>query len=299
MKEEFEGRGLLFVIGRNRSGTKWLSNIFAENKDISAIQREGAGGIIECNLISNYPKILGFENVENKTAFEILFQHDNFHKCSGLDNSIISSFEYNDNLEFFHKYVNKVTGKRGTLYFLQKAPSNALPVLLEKFPKAKFVIIQRTNVVENVISNLLLGTNKISYIKLTRLLLGYWRYRKIENKYESLFDNVEKVTYEELKKDTEKTVKHICDYLNITYTNDMLDNKYIPNTSYKKGIDKSKFLTQKNKVFVNMVSFFLKRIPLPVMNIFFKIRLIADPRENFFISKTFELYRLDKSNFTS
>ncbi|MFW6008127.1 MAG: hypothetical protein ACOCP8_02575 [archaeon] len=41
----------IFVIGKNRSGTKWLSNTVANHKDVFCVQRPGAGGILETNLI--------------------------------------------------------------------------------------------------------------------------------------------------------------------------------------------------------------------------------------------------------
>jgi hypothetical protein len=69
---------LLFVIGRNRSGTKWLSNILAENNEVAAVQREGAGGILESNELSHFPKHFNLNHIEDRTAFQILFKHSNF-----------------------------------------------------------------------------------------------------------------------------------------------------------------------------------------------------------------------------
>ncbi|MCK4320989.1 sulfotransferase [candidate division WOR-3 bacterium] len=36
----------IFVIGKNRSGTKWLSNVIANHKDVACIQHELFGGIL-------------------------------------------------------------------------------------------------------------------------------------------------------------------------------------------------------------------------------------------------------------
>ncbi|MBA7629902.1 hypothetical protein ES703_37409 [subsurface metagenome] len=48
----------IFVIGKNRSGTKWLSNVIANHKDIACIQHELFGGILEANVISRMPKTI-------------------------------------------------------------------------------------------------------------------------------------------------------------------------------------------------------------------------------------------------
>lgn len=282
---------LIFVIGRNRSGTKWLSNILAENKEVSAILREGAGGILECNLLSTYPNHFNLTNIEEKTAFEILFKYDNFHACSGLDNKVVDNIEYNDIFDFFAQYGQKVSERNGTQYFLQKASSNLLPILVKRFPEARFVIIQRRNVVENVVSNLLLHTNKISYKKLFMLLLGYWRYRKLEDVYVRNFPNIHRVTFENLKANTETTTREVTKFLCLSFEEQMLKPRFSPNTSYKNKVERRKYITPKTKSTVNFISFFMKAVPHPVYNWLYRVRLLSNQDNSKFIAKTFELYR--------
>lgn len=40
----------IFIVGTNRSGTKWLSNILAKHPDVAAVQTERTQGIVETNM---------------------------------------------------------------------------------------------------------------------------------------------------------------------------------------------------------------------------------------------------------
>jgi len=225
----------IFIIGRNRSGTKWLSNILANNVEVTAVQREGAGGILECNLLRNYPLNFNLKNIEDKTAFEILFKESNFHRCSGIKGKVLLNKNYSSFFDFFEKYMDEIAENRKTTYWLQKAGSYSLPSLYQYFTNAKFIIIQRENVVDNVLSNVLLQNDnikKISTLKIIKSVKGYWQHKKTEKKY-SRKKHILTVKYEDLKNDTEGLTKEICDFIGIGYNKKMLDVVYKPNTSFK------------------------------------------------------------------
>ena len=101
----------IFVIGRNRSGTKWISNILSNNIEISSIQRKGAGGILECSLLSHFPRHFNIKNTEDRSAFEILFKESNFHRCSGIDDKFLETTTYSSFMDFFEQYMNAVAKK--------------------------------------------------------------------------------------------------------------------------------------------------------------------------------------------
>lgn len=75
----------IFIIGKNRSGTKWLSNIIAAHKEIACVQRPGAGGILESNTLSNMYYIFGsLKHDNNFIGFLECKAKTNFFKLSGL-----------------------------------------------------------------------------------------------------------------------------------------------------------------------------------------------------------------------
>ncbi len=286
----------IFVIGRNRSGTKWLSNILANHIDIAAVQRKGAGGIIESNILTRYPQHFNLFEVEERTAFEILFKTSNFHKCSGINGEVLISGNYNSYYDFFTQYMNEIAIGRGSRFWLQKTSSDQLPNITREFPAAKILIIQRRNIFDNLLSTISNASGEKvmpAIIPLKEMLisiLGYWRYSKIENKY-SKSSNVFVLTYEDLKSDNQKTMTSVCEFLNIPFQEEMLQQVYAPNTSYKK-YNKDKFYSRWNILRVNILSNLIKYFPLMLLNFFNKkLSFLLKHKQSMFISKTFEEYR--------
>lgn len=284
----------IFILGRNRSGTKWLSNILANNTEVSAVQREGAGGILESNLLKYYPLNFNIKNIEDKTAFEILFKESNFHRCSGLKDTVLLDKNYTSFFDFFEKYMNEIADLRNTTYWLQKVGSLNLPLLYKYFSNAKFVIIQRENVFDNVLSSILLGNNtinKITTLQIIKSVRGYWQHKKEENRFYRK-KNVLTVKYEDLKNDTEALSKDICNFIEITYDKKMLDVLYKPNTSYNKN-KREDYLTSWNINRVRFFSLIFSILPLAFIN--YSPNKKAK-RKSLFHPLTFQLYRNELSN---
>ncbi len=277
----------IFVIGRNRSGTKWLSNILANHNDISAVQREGAGGILESNLLRNYPKHFNLNNIEERTAFEILFQESNFHRCAKIKGGIIKTKAYTDFYDFFESYMNEIAEKRNTNFWLQKAGSLELPVLYSKFPDAMFIIIQRKNVFDNMLSSFFLNdkNDNISTSRILKNVWGYWQHSKTEKKFKKK-PNVITISYEELKNNTTEIAKQICGHLGISYDEKITNVSYKPNTSFK-NIDKEQFYTPYNIIRTKCLSFAVSLLPLSILN----IKKKSYRKGNMFQPLTFKIYR--------
>lgn len=70
----------IFVIGRNRSGTKWLSNIIASHHDVAAVQHEEHFGILEAtDVFLNMPILFGDLSIaENYMGFLDCFSQTDF-----------------------------------------------------------------------------------------------------------------------------------------------------------------------------------------------------------------------------
>jgi len=274
----------IFVIGRNRSGTKWLTNILANHKSISAVQREGAGGILECSLIRNFPKYFDLENIEEKTAFEILFKKSNFHQCSGVKDEMFDQLNYANYLDLFEKYIAET---QNTSCWVQKAGSYELPALYENFNDARFIIIQR-NIFYNVVSSLLLknDSKKISTVKIIKSVVEYWRHNKIEDRFKNK-QNVLVINYEDLKKHTEKNVLKVCTFLNIKYAPEMVNVSYSPNTSFKK-VGRKNYYTNMNKLKIKFISGIVSLSPLWFLNLNMKTK---QKKGKMFQTLSFEIYR--------
>lgn len=283
----------IFVAGRNRSGTKWLSNLIAENNNVAAMQRKRAYGLIESNLFIVFPQLFkGIRNEDNYRAFKMLFTETNMFKASGLRKKDFFSKRYHTIYEVLDNFLEQYTSSKGVDFALQKADSIVLPKMMEKFPKAKIVIIQRRNVVDNVLSNTLLNNEKIRYGNLVLHIFSYWHHRKIENSFKN-YDNVKIVTFENLKGDRKQVLKAVCNFTGLSYSDSMLESKYKKNTTYRNK-NKKDFDTKKTRSIIYIISFFASLVPLWLYRISFKIKEfiknLSSKDKKMFLPLTFQLY---------
>jgi hypothetical protein len=280
----------IFIVGRNRSGTKWLSNIIANHRAVSAVQREGAGGILESNLLRNYPKYFNLQDIEERTAFEILFRESNFHRCSEMPDTELEIGNYRDFYDFFERYMNKIALNKNTEFWLQKVGSLELPVLMEKFEDAKFIIIQRHNIADNVLSSIFLNNPyaSVSFRKFVGSIIDYWRHNKTENRFKHN-KNVLIISYEDLKNDTILLSEKICDFIGIKFYQDIINVTYKPNTSFKQK-KREDYYTTKSVIIIKILSFCISVCPLYLLN-FIQRKKRLSLKMKFFQPLTFELYR--------
>ena len=149
----------IFVFGKNRSGTKWLSNLIANHSDVACLQLASSSGIAETNLFQNFPDTFGdLTHKENRLAFLACYTRTTAFKISGLSERDLYEQRFDSYFEFFDQLMNKVAGRAQKAYWLQKGSSLELPQVIKHYPKAKFVIIRRGDAKANILSNLTLFT---------------------------------------------------------------------------------------------------------------------------------------------
>ena len=292
----------IFVIGKNRSGTKWLSNILANHHDIGVIQRRGDGGIVETNMFVNYPHLLGpLYNEENFAALKALFLQSNFFRVSGVDKNFVLKENKRDYEEFFRNFMEKYAADQDVNHWLQKANSLVLPKLKRKFPDAKFIIIQRKDFKANVFSSFALEAGKRSFFRVAlKEVFLYQLHAKIENKFFNQ-KHVFELNYENLKKDSTNQVKRLCDFLGLTFEEEILDVKFQPNTSYDK-VTKEEVDTNWRRIVIDGLNILFKLIPLSFLTATYKIGSNLNKIKNNkgkFISLTFSRFRDEMDNLTS
>ena len=251
----------IFVIGRNRSGTKWLSNTIANHDDVACIQKEHAGGILETNMFVYMPRTFGSLSVEeNEVGFLVCFSYTDFFLLTGLDRKTLFSKGANDYSEFFRLIMDSYAQKEEKRFWLQKSDSLQLAKLLRDYQDAKFIIIQR-GVEDNIRSTFGLRViNHETKGSVIRQLLSYFLHRKTEQRFRDK-DNVMVVQFEEFKSDRERTLHGICEFLGIQYRNEMMVDRFAKNTSFRDGVTRRKALVKKEVLLIRILSPFFERIP--------------------------------------
>lgn len=97
----------ILIIGQDRSGTKFSTNLIAANFHLSCIQSNAHGGVIETNLLYTYEKIFGkHPTYEQKRAALHMLSGEDFYKFSSLDSLKPVGLDWDSFDELFTKLMD-------------------------------------------------------------------------------------------------------------------------------------------------------------------------------------------------
>lgn len=259
----------IFVVGRHRSGTTWLANMLCEHRLIAGIQAERHYGIHESAFFSNVRYYFGdITDVNDYIAFASLFSNSDYFKLSGVKKQYLFNNVYNDYFNFFKDFMDEFAQMNNSKYWVEKSPAHSLYIdeINNNYDNVKFVSIER-NVIDQVKSHLALHypNGNYSIVELVKKVFHYNLYNNSIKEYSD--GNIIRVEFENLKNNTKEIMTEICNFLNISYNDNILDIKYERNTSFKKNkksfnlsnIEK-KIISASNFIFSNLSTRSLKRI---------------------------------------
>jgi hypothetical protein len=286
----------VFIIGKNRSGTKWLSNLISNSPQIAALRREEDYGIVETNLFYQFPKIFGdLNDYNNYVPFIESFSNTNIFKLTGFEKEILYTFNERNYFRLFRSLMNKYANSNSQKFWLQKSDTHILKEGIEYFPNSLVVIIER-NMVDNIRSTIGLqrsmeGNEKKHLLKNAYLyVLEYKRVRRFLKKsnHNNTNHKILFIKYKNLLNDTDNTLKKIFSKIGVEFTNDILASNYKRNTSYKKNISKEKILNKKNILFLKILFLLIRNIPYEILEFIYS-RFSSGQTKIGFIPKTFEM----------
>lgn len=277
-----------FVIGKNRSGTKWLSNIIAKHPDVTCVQGEGFSGILESNLFFQFPRAFGdLRQDENYCAMAACFSKTSYFRITGLDEKVLFAKKIVDYHEFLRHVLDAYAEKEKTSYWLQKASPQVLPQLYTAFPDATFVVINR-NITDSIRSSIALarrdGTKVRSiFSEMALYQLGKKIYDQFKRKRNVLF-----VTFEQLKEDRESVTKRVCEFVHLDFVDEMLEDDFEKNTSFKNEANRQRALSRFDECCIAFFAPLFRLVPLILLRA--SRRMFGhsrNPNRSRFISDTF------------
>lgn len=222
----------IFVIGKARSGTKWLSNIIGGNSEVACVQGEDFTGILETNLFFLLPQAFGdLRRDENYCAMAACYAKTSFFRITGLDEKILFERKVEDYHAFFRQVMDSYAEKEGKPNWLQKTDPMVLPALHEAFPDAQFVVIRR-GILANLRSSTTLAKKldvKENSIFSEMAMHAYGE--KIYDLYRGK-PNVTFVKFEDLLGDRQGVTRGVCEFLGLEFQEAMLSPSYRKNTSF-------------------------------------------------------------------
>lgn len=280
----------LFVIGKPRSGTKWLSNIISNHADVACVQRHGDSGILDSNVFAYMPDVFGDLSIdENYFGFLACFAKTSFFRLTGLDESVLYSERINDYNDIFRMVMDCYAEKVGKVFWVQKASVADFPGIYPSFPDAKFVVIQRE--IEAHIRSA--RAMRISNVGRGRGIFfevcQYWFARQTAEQFRSA-PNVMMVEYEQLREERESAVRRMASFLGLEYTDEFLVDRFRKNTSFASETARREILSSRDVFLMRLYSPIVRRVPYRVWTAIARPwRSIQGRRPRRFLRRTFEL----------
>jgi hypothetical protein len=255
----------IFVVGRDRSGTKWLSNIIANHKDVACVQHEEHYGILEAtDILTNSKVLFGNLNIpENFIAFLECFSQTDFFSLTKLNKRIFYNFGPQNYLHIFKKMMDIYAENEKKKYWVQKIGIFEFKDLYDFFLEGKFIIIKR-NIFDNLQSKIgqrMLYSNSKNIKKyIFKNLVEHFIDNVQMNKY-CKQRNVHIVKYEKLKSEKKAEIKKLSNFIQLEFDENMLVDNYPKNTSFRNGVFKKQIFTKSDILKINIYIFFLNFIP--------------------------------------
>ena len=226
----------IFVVGMTRSGTKWLSNLLAAHPDVAAVQNERHRGILETSIFDTTPRKFDLSEDDDFAAFIELWSHSDFFHAAGADKELFYQLPASsrDYISLFSRLMNDMACRRGCQFWLQKiSPHSAVPVL-KRFPKARVVIIKR-KLIDVIRSQAALNVAQGRSRGVASTAYDYAFQEKHALRIRRMFPSAACLSYEQLKDDTDATIKRVCDMLGLDTSTHPLRSTFAPNTSFPRG----------------------------------------------------------------
>jgi hypothetical protein len=225
----------IFVLGRHRSGTTWLSNVIAAFPDVYTPMHEVHRGIHESAYFSHLvPYCNAGRTQTDLLAIKHLFERSDYFLLTGLsEGPDIVEHGYAD---YFRLVMDAAANGHGAKYWLEKTPAHTLLArfLSTSFPGAILIAIVR-DPREVVASNVHGFANP-------RSIRTWFRQAAVTAIYEKIIaqNNVLVIRYEDFRDRHDATVRALAQRLALSETG-ARQNIYAPNTSYREHVPRLKW----------------------------------------------------------
>jgi hypothetical protein len=262
----------ILLIGMNRSGTKWLSNIFCNHSDVIGIQHQRHFGIVETNMFGVMQAKFGeLSALDDYIGFIELWSKTDFFKISGVDKELFYKLDPRPTsyCELFDILMSKVASNLNKPFWLQKTSPLNVYVLEKKFLRyfgdSFFILIQR-NMIDTLKSNTQLSQQRQqSIFRIVQRVFSYTLQKKIMIYISRNYD-VALVSYEDLLISPEKVIKGICEKIGIEYQPNMLEVFYNKNTSFSTKADRKSVFYKYQMFVIYLVYFIFQLFPLKLLS---------------------------------
>jgi len=256
----------IIVVGMNRSGTKWLSNILCNHSLVTGVQSKRHCGILETNFFGEIDRFVGdLADVQNYVALVEFWSKTDFFKAMELEKDELYRFKPRPttSTEFFDRVMSFAARRVGSKFWLQKTS----PVrwhTLRRFRNPRVVIIRR-DILPTLESTVQLNKRQGDGPQLVRSIFLYVMQdkilRKVRREHAAIF-----VEYEKLRIRAHDEVERICSGLGLPMEDHLLEIPFKKNTSFRGPNDTQRHIfSKRDRAVIRVLQFLFKFIPLPML----------------------------------
>jgi hypothetical protein len=235
MRDESTEIQAVFVVGRHRSGTTWLTNLLVSYGFFSPTSEAHSGQHESAFFSHVVPYFNHGKSVTDRLALYSVFEESDYFLLLGLPKSDLCTLSEKHPAEYFKEVMDKATRKNGATVWVEKTPAHSLYLgeLASQYPNALFISVERDsyNVTMSNVYKFSNSDNILDWIKHAVVTEIYKRVvtlelpvsvRKINIRYEDLerspLDAVESV-FQSLGLEPNATTNDISELNNSTFTN--------------------------------------------------------------------------------
>lgn len=255
----------IILIGMNRSGTKWVSNIICSHGDVIGVQSERTGGILETNMFGamqdkfdlSYPdEYIGLVELWAATLFfrRTAIEKKMFYELSPRPRSVLRLFEL---------LMNEYARRNGKMFWLQKTSPRKAAAVLEHFTNARIVVVRR-NLMDTVRSTLGLQS-RYGTRNLFRATWEYVYQYKLLNRICRRYPVVE-MTYEDLRANTGGEEARLFAELGLAGGKGSQAKRFPRNTSFANSEQRRQILSTRDRLTVRLVALLVRLLPVDVIS---------------------------------
>jgi hypothetical protein len=243
----------LIVVGMNRSGTKWLSNILCNHPDVAGIQSPLHTGILETNFFGTVQRIFGDSlTVDHYVGLVEMWAQTDFFKASGADKELFYKLRPRPSapLALFVALMEDVARRRGARYWLQKTSPLAAREILPRLGPCR-VIVTRRAALPLLESTVRLRRDQGEQISPLRAATIF----ALEDKILAALERdagVLVTSYERIQSAPEAEAERLCAALGLRYDRGLLDVPYEPNTSFSRAGEREQVFSGAERIAIRL-----------------------------------------------
>lgn len=256
----------IILIGMNRSGTKWASNILCTHEEVIGVQSDSHGGILETNLFGAMQDKFDLSNPDEYVGFLEMWAKTDFFGITGVDKNMFYRLNPRPRqfMQIFELLMREFASRNGKSYWLQKTSPSRAAEVLRYFDNARIVAVRR-NLIDTLRSTLALQAQR-GRRRLIRSTFSYVRERKTLKSLVRNYSVVE-VDYDTLRSQSATEIERICAELDLDPKGLESNVTFRKNTSFSNTSQRAKVLSKKDELLIRLSAGVFSLIPLRLMTL--------------------------------